>query len=445
MPSSNLPASERVTSYAWLVVGLLWFVALLNYLDRLTVTSMRDWIVADIPMSDARFGLLTSVFLWVYGVCSPMGGFLADRYSRKWVILVSLAVWSIVTWWTGHVHTFEALLLVRGIMGVSEACYIAAALALIADYHSGPTRSLATGLHQSGLYAGAALGGAGGWIAAEHGWRVAFTQFGAIGVGYALVIGFVLRDRPPAAEAKEPSGGAVAPQKASFAEALRTLLRTPAFWVLMVYMALAAMAFWLVNGWLPVYLQDRFVGWSPEQLGPTMTDFLPSAWLRAGAIYKGNAGLYATVPVQIASFVGVVVGGIVADRWSRTNIRGRVILPAIGFMLAGPFLVLLAITSNFGFALFAMVIFGLGRGFSDANIMPILCQVVDSHYRATAYGILNLVGVTIGGGMIYVGGYLRDRQVGLPVPFAIAGCGLLLAGILLLAIRPDQRAPAEAE
>jgi len=213
----------------------------------------------------------------------------------------------------------------------------------------------------------------------------------------------------------------------------------------MVYMALAAMAFWLVNGWLPVYLQDRFVGWSPEQLGPTMTDFLPSAWLRAGAIYKGNAGLYATVPVQIASFVGVVVGGIVADRWSRTNIRGRVILPAIGFMLAGPFLVLLAITSNFGFALFAMVIFGLGRGFSDANIMPILCQVVDSHYRATAYGILNLVGVTIGGGMIYVGGYLRDRQVGLPVPFAIAGCGLLLAGILLLAIRPEQRAPAEAE
>jgi len=182
MPSSNLPASERVTSYAWLVVGLLWFVALLNYLDRLTVTSMRDWIVADIPMSDARFGLLTSVFLWVYGLCSPMGGFLADRYSRKWVIVVSLAVWSIVTWWTGHVHTFEALLLVRGIMGVSEACYIAAALALIADYHSGPTRSLATGLHQSGLYAGAALGGAGGWIAAEHGWRVAFTQFGAIGV-----------------------------------------------------------------------------------------------------------------------------------------------------------------------------------------------------------------------------------------------------------------------
>ena len=151
--------------YAWIGVGLLWVVALLNYLDRLMITTMRDPIKQSIAMNEAQFGLLTAVFLWVYGALSPLGGYLADRFSRRIVIMVSLFVWSAVTWWTGHVKTFEQLLTARALMGVSEACYIPAALALIADYHRGSTRSLATGLHMSGVYAGAALGGVGGYIA----------------------------------------------------------------------------------------------------------------------------------------------------------------------------------------------------------------------------------------------------------------------------------------
>ena len=171
--------------YAWVVVGLLWVVALLNYLDRLMITTMRDPIKQSISMTEAQFGLLTAVFLWVYGALSPLGGYLADRFSRRIVIMVSLFVWSAVTWWTGHVETFNQLLAARALMGVSEACYIPAALALIADYHRGSTRSLATGLHMSGVYAGAALGGVGGYIAEGFGWRFGFNLFGLIGVAYA--------------------------------------------------------------------------------------------------------------------------------------------------------------------------------------------------------------------------------------------------------------------
>ena len=154
-----------ISKYAWIVVGLLWVVAMLNYLDRLLLTSMHDPIKESIQMTDAQFGLLTSVFLWVYGFLSPFGGYFADRYSRKLVIVFSVLIWSAVTLWTGFVTSFEEMLVARALMGISEACYIPAALALITDYHKGRTRSLATGLHVSGLYAGMALGGIGGFIA----------------------------------------------------------------------------------------------------------------------------------------------------------------------------------------------------------------------------------------------------------------------------------------
>ncbi len=421
---------NKVTRYAWLVVALLWFVAMLNYLDRLMITSMREWIVADIPMSDARFGLLTSVFLWVYGLMSPVGGFLADRYSRKWVIMASLCIWSAMTWITGHMHSFETLLAARAIMGIAEACYIAAALALIADYHTGSTRSFATGLHQSGLYAGAALGGAGGWIAADHGWRAAFTIFGAIGVLYTLVLIFLLREREK--PAIEIAANAATP--ISVRVVARELFAARTFWVLIIYIGFAGTAFWLINGWLPTFLQERFLGWKPTG---TWAALLPSAWVIKMEVTRGSAGLWATVPVQIASFVGILIGGAWADRLARTNPRGRLLIPALGFICAGPCLFLLAYTSSFAFAIGAMIVFGVGRGFADANLMPIVCQVLNPRYCATVYGLLNFVSVSVGGIMIYAGGWLRDQQVSLSVPFAISAAGLFLAGLMLLLVRPN--------
>ena len=153
-----------VGARAWLVVALLWPVGLLNYLDRLMITTMHDPIVAPIPMSDEQFGLLTAVFLWVYASCSPAAGFLADRFSRRTMIVGSLGVWSAMTWLTAHAASFQQLLAARALMGISEACYIPAALAMIADYHPRTTRSLANGLHMSGVYAGMTLGGIGGYL-----------------------------------------------------------------------------------------------------------------------------------------------------------------------------------------------------------------------------------------------------------------------------------------
>jgi len=366
------------------------------------------------PMTNAHFGLLTSLFLWVYALFSPFGGFLADRFGRSPIILASLAVWSAVTWLTGHASGLGQLLVFRGVMGVSEAFYIPAALALIADYHRGPTRSLATGIHMSGLYAGAALGGLGGVIAAAYGWRASFTVFGVIGLAYGVILLLFLRDAPaePPAAGGPRAAASEAKGKVRLSSALKDLLGRGSFLLLLGYSCLLAIAFWGINGWLPAFLQDRF------HLG------------------QGAAGLNATVWVQAASFAGILVGGVLADRLSRRYARGRSLVPAFGFIAAAPFLFLSATTSVLTAAILGRVVFGVARGFSDANLMPVLCQVADPRYRATGYGILNFIGTLTGGLMIYAGGWLKDRRISLGLIFQVAALGLLLAGILMLLVRP---------
>ncbi len=402
--------SSTTPLYSWLIVALLWIVAFLNYLDRILITSMRDPIVADFNLTDAQFGLLTSVFLWSYGILSPFGGFFADRYSRKKVIVFSVMVWSAVTLWTGFASSFPEMLAARFLMGVSEACYIPAALALITDYHKGRTRSLATGLHMSGLYAGLALGGLGGYIAELWGWRSGFHVFGFIGIIYSLILLYVLKDHKP-----EPAGPAEDSTKLlpkiSLPGALKVLFSEASFFVLLFYFSVLGMVNWIIYGWLPTFLKDHF------------------------HLNLGEAGISATGYVQIGSFIGVIAGGILADKWTRKNNKGRLYVLIIGFTLGAPFLFLMASTNVFSIAIIAMLIFGLARGFNDANLMPILRQVADGRYIATGYGLLNFLSTIVGGLMVYIGGALKDAHIDLSIIYQISAVIMLLATWSLFAIK----------
>lgn len=405
---------NNTKAYAWVVVALLWVVAFLNYFDRILITSMRDPIVADFNLTDAQFGLLTSVFLWSYGFVSPFGGYLADKYSRKKVIVLSVAIWSLVTLWTGYTTSFPEMLATRLLMGISEACYIPAALALITDYHTGRTRSLATGLHMCGLYTGLALGGLGGFIAEYWGWRAGFHVFGAFGVLYSLVLVYGLKD---VKKATEESDGSVAVEERSYSirEVLSSLFKLPSFYVILVFFAVLGMANWLVNGWLPTFLKDQF------------------------QLDLGTAGISATGYIQIGSFIGVILGGIIADRWVQKNPKGRLNVMIIGFCIGAPFLFIMASTQVFLLAIVAMTVFGLARGFNDANLMPMLRQVVDQRYIATAYGFLNFLSTIVGGLMVYVGGALKDANVSLSITYQVIAIVLLLASLTLAFVRIKQR------
>jgi MFS transporter, Spinster family, sphingosine-1-phosphate transporter len=407
--------SKNNPYYPWTVVGVLWIVSLLNYLDRLLIASMRDPIKDSIPMSDAQFGLLTSVFLIVYGILSPFGGYFADRYSRKMVIVISLLVWSGITIWTGFVHSFGEMITARALMGISEACYMPAAVALIIDYHKGQTRSLASGIVYSGVYAGMALGGTGGYIAEYWGWRFGFQLFGVIGIAYAAILFLTLRDAPKEApdanDIKIANSGNRDETDIGIFQILRKLFKSRSYWIIIIYGCLLGMTFWVIYAWLPTYYKDKF------------------------NLSLGGAGVSATAFIQVSSFIGVIVGGILADRWARINIRGRLYVPFIGFVIGGPFLFLMATTGIFGIAIASIIIFGFAKGFHDSNFMPIISQVVDKRYRATGYGMMSFFSVITGAIMIYVGGALKDADISLSLIFQISAVGVLIAGLILLALK----------
>lgn len=360
--------------YPWVVVALLWVVALLNYMDRQMLSTMKEAMQIDIVelQSAANFGYLMAVFLWIYGLMSPVSGIIADRLNRKWLIVGSLFVWSSVTYLMGVAETYDQVLWLRAVMGVSEALYIPAALSLIADYHTGKSRSLAIGIHMTGLYMGQAVGGFGATVAATFSWHTTFHWFGIIGIAYALVLILFLHDKKT-----EPVLGPV-PEKTENRESesvftsLKSLLTNVAFWVILLYFAAPSLPGWATKNWLPTLFAENLD--------------MPMA----------QAGPISTITIAVSSFIGVVIGGTLSDKWVQRNLRGRVYTGAIGLGLTIPSLLLLGFGHNIVAVVGAGLLFGIGYGIFDTNNMPILCQFVSARQRATAYGVMNMVGVFAG-------------------------------------------------
>jgi MFS family permease len=395
----------KIGSKEWIIVYLLCLVGLLNYLDRTMISTMRSSIMEKISMSNADFGMLTSIFLWSYGLFSPIGGFLADRFQRSRIIIISTCIWSIVTWLTSYVSNFETLLITRVLMGISEACYLPAALALITDYHGNKTRSLAIGIHMTGIIAGQSLGFLGGWLAELHTWNYAFYLFGILGVLYAVILAFVLKDKPLPQESSQPL---LIEKKIDFFQALKALMTKRNFNILLAFWCFLGIVGWLIMGWLPTYYQEHF------------------------HLSQGKAGLYATGYLYPFSMIGVVVGGLLADRWNQTNKKARILIPIIGLLIAIPGILLAVQTKFIEIAILGFIIYAFTKVFSDANLMPILCTIIDTKYRATAYGILNLFACIVGGLGIYAGGILRDSQVDLNHIFIFAAFIMVVCILLLI-------------
>lgn len=420
-PTSH-PAARALLPGAWAAVALLWFAGGSNYVARTMLTTMRSSIIEDIPMSDAQFGLLTAGFLWVYAFANPLGGFLADRFSRKAVIVGSLIAWSAVTACTAYVRTFEQFLALRMVLGLSEAFYIPAALALIVDYHRGPTRSLAAGIHTTGLIFGSTIGGLGGWIAEHHNWGVAYSSIGVP----SLILGFVLMmflREPPREYPIAPAGRDAAPAP-GFWSAMATIAKPGPLYFVTICWCLQGAVGWLIIGWMPTQMHEQY------------------------AMGQGAAGFSALGYVYVFQTVGLLAGGRWSDRWSVTFPRARVVLPAVAFMLTAPTFLLAGQFNVFLFTVLSLACWGLAEGFLGANMMPIICFSVDQRYRATAYGVLNCFTAIFGGLSIWLGGVVRDAQISINVILTYCALGVFVCGLALWmvnrAVRATERRVAAA-
>ncbi|MEO8852291.1 MAG: MFS transporter [Ginsengibacter sp.] len=395
---------QKSKNYKWVVVALLWVVALLNYMDRQMLATMRPSMQIDIHelQSATNFGYLMGIFLWVYGFMSPISGIIADKVNRKWLIVGSLFVWSGVTFGMGLANTFHQVYWLRAVMGISEALYIPAGLSLIADYHDDKTRSLAIGIHMTGLYFGQALGGFGATVAAAYTWHFTFHTFGLIGIAYSLILIIFLKEKKDRGEINLTDKKLV-PEKTSILKGLALLFSNISFWIILFYFAIPSLPGWATKNWLPTLFAQNL------------------------NIPMSKAGPLSTITIAASSFIGVIFGGILSDRWVQKNIRGRIYTSAIGLALTIPSLLLL----GFGHSLFnvisAALCFGIGYGMFDANNMPILCQFVPQKLRATAYGIMNMVGV-------FAGAYITDLLGRSSDAGNLGKSFAMLAGIVLIAL-----------
>lgn len=395
-------------AYPWIVVGLLWIVALLNYMDRQMLSTMRDSMQIDISEleSAVNFGRLMAIFLWIYGLVSPFAGAIADRISRKWLIIASLGVWSAVTTLMSFCTNYNEIFWLRALMGVSEALYIPAALSLIADYHTGKSRSFAIGIHMTGLYLGQAVGGFGATLAAAFSWQQTFHWFGIIGIAYAVLLMVLLYEKRDVAQ---EIISATPERKIPVLKGFGMIFSNMAFWVILFFFASTSLPGWATKNWLPTLFADS--------LNTPMS----------------QAGPISTITIALSSFLGILAGGPLSDKWVKRNVKGRVYTSAIGLAMMIPALILLGLGKGMFAAVAAGLFFGIGYGMFDTNNMPILCQFVPSKLRATAYGIMNMTGVMMGAVCTQIlGKWAEGGNLGLA--FAVLGCIIAVALVAQITI-----------
>ena len=362
--------------YKWVVVGVMWLIACLNYTDRMTIFSVFPVLKNEMGLTDIGLALIGSSFLWVYAVFSPVGGYLGDRFPRRRVILGSLVLFSLITFATGLTRTGNQLVALRCLLGVSEAVFLPPALAYIASYHFDRTRSLANSIALSGLTAGAGLGSwYGGFMTEHYSWRIGFFLLGGVGVLTAVVSALVLRPDAPITVARLPEVVTEPPGRKIFA-----ILKTPTA-ACLIFLAFAlSLTSWPTHSWLPTYIFENF------KLSLT----------RAGSVVT----LFAALP----ALIGGIAGGILADRWSRRDVRGRMAVQVIGFCVMAPTMLAIGFMPSAATVAGVLLVYSVARGMLEGNSMPLFCSVLPANRWSMAYGLYNTAGTLAGSlGIFFVG------------------------------------------
>jgi MFS family permease len=389
--------------YKWVVVAVMWFIACLNYTDRMTIFSVLPVLKREMGFSDIALSLLGSTFLWAYAICSPIGGYLGDRLSRRRVILASLVLFSFITFATGLTRSAGQMIGLRCLLGLSEAIFLPPALAYIASFHDNRTRSLANSIALTGLTAGAGFGSwYGGYMSDHYSWRLGFFLLAISGIVVAALAAVILRKEKVQTTLDQ------AMVLESFRQKVTGVFHTPTARALIFLAFALSLTSWPTHSWIPTYLYEKFK-LSLTQAGATIT------W-------------YAALP----ALLGGIAGGIMADRWTKRDARGRMAVQVIGFCVMAPAMLAVGFMPSAHSVASDLLIYSVARGMLECNSMPIFCSVVPSHRWSMAYGIYNLAGTLAGSlGIFFVG--LQKSSWGIGMTLS-AMSALLFVALAVMAI-----------
>ncbi|HVW11599.1 MAG TPA: MFS transporter [Bryobacteraceae bacterium] len=398
-------SKELNPRYRWYVVAMLWGIAFFNYADRQAIFSVFPLLQKSMGLSNVELGLLGSAFAWVYGLGAFFAGGIVDRIRRKTAILGGLYAWSAICMSTALANSFRGLFTMRALEGIGEAFYFPASMSLVSDYHGPATRSRAIGIHQTSVYIGTIAGGFfAGLIGQRYGWRWSFIVFGGLGILLGLALTRWLRE-PVRGQADH----AQTEVKLSAVETLRMIVRQPGALPLLGAFFCANFVAVVLLTWMPTFLFDRF------------------------HLTLAMSGLTATVYVQLASMVGAVCGGWMADRWHVKRRGGRMLVQMVGVLGGAPFVVLCGMTQSLAWLIVALTLWGFFKGLYDANIFASVFDVIRPEARGSAAGMMNTVGWLGGGGLAPLAIAWLSGIYGLGGAIAMAAIVYVVAALLLFA------------
>lgn len=402
-PNSD-SGESRVSLTAIILLICMWIANLLNYCDRQAVFAMFPSLKADLGMNDQQLGLTGAFFLWVYAMCCPIAGVVGDRFSKRSLVVSSLILWSFVTIATGLVRSGWQFLGLRAAMGVSESLFLPTAIALTASVFPAQLRSRAIAILTTAQIAGTVVGSwFGGWMADQGIWRYAFFSLGAIGIAYSIPYSFFLRAANQSNEKPLPLNQSEDRDR----DLSNMILRTPTFQVLCVVFPVFVFGLWLLYGWLPTFLHDKF------------------------DLSQSDAALDATLYLQGSTAIGLLGGGWLADKLLRVTRASRFYLMFVSLILCAPCLHAIGSCESQAETRMAAAAFGIFSGLLMGNIFASAFEVVAASNRATAVGLLNLSGGLVSGFATLLGGRWK-ASLGIDRLLTFTGVAYLCAAVLLL-------------
>ena len=393
--------------YKWEVLLLLWMAYLLNQADRQVFNTVLPAIRDALNLTDTSIGLIATIFNLCYAFMVPMGGWVGDKFSRKWVVTIAILFWSVATMFTGLATGVIMLILMRSVAtGGGEAFFGPANYSLLGQYHK-ETRARAMSIHQTAYYIGVILAGwLAGLIADKLGWQYSFIIFGAVGVIWGIIMAIRLKDKKEDNEAT----AAKEENKVGILDGFKVVFTTPT--ALMLTIGFSGLIF-VITGfmtWIPAFLQEEF------------------------GQNQAAAGFNSMFWTYLAAFVGVLLAGSLSDKFAAKTNKARMLLQAFGLIAGAVFLFIMGGSKTLWVLYLSFAGWGFFRAFFDANTYTILYDVTPARLHASCSSAMITTGFAVGALAPVILGAMKDSLGSLSATFPVLGIIWVVCGVLMIIV-----------